>query len=332
MKVAILGLGQVGRALLQILSDYSSTDRFKSIQIVLAADFQHMIINEDGMDPKRLLYYKQKGDIWGTGYREIDRKDLFGTDFDVLVDLMPATKDGVRARDLYLESFRNGRNVVAACKSGLANFWDEIMKGAKLKSRRILYEATVAGGVPLFNFIKHCHRTAEISYVRGQVNSAANFVLLSIASGKTFDEAINDAKKFGILEADFHFDTLGIDSAWKTVIIANSVFGTNLKPSDVKYDGVEDLSKIQNNLADYRLLSSVKRINGKIDAESVLVKLNPDDPVINLKGRGLGFTIGLKDRSPMTLLESSDGPIETAGAVLNDLLELSDLPVSASKV
>lgn len=324
MRVAILGLGQVGRALLQILSDYSSTERFRDIQIVLAADFQHMIAHHEGMDPRRLLYYKQKGDIWGTGYREIDRNDLFREDFDVLVDLMPATKDGARARDLYLDAFRNGRDVVAACKSGLANFWEDVMKSARSNTRRILYEATVAGGVPLFNFINHCNRTAEISFIRGQVNSAANFVLLSTASGKTFDASIEEAKKFGILEADYHFDTLGIDSAWKTVIIANSVFGANLKPTDVKYDGVEDLSGIHDNLEDYRLLSNVNRISGKVEASSFLVKLQPDDPIMTLKGRGLGFTVGLKDRSLMTLLESSDGPLETAGAVLNDLLELSD--------
>ena len=324
MKVALLGLGQVGRSLLQILSDYSSTDRFRDIQVVLAADFQHVIINQAGMDPRRLLYYKQKGDIWGTGYREIDRNDIFRENFDVIVDLMPATKDGVRARDLYLDAFRNHRDVVAACKSGLANFWEEVMKAAKINSRKILYEATVAGGVPLFNFIKHCNRTADISYIRGQVNSAANFVLLSIASGKSFDASIEEAKKFGILEADYHFDTLGIDSAWKTVIIANSVFDAKIKPSDVRYDGVEDLSAIHGNLEEYRLLSRVNMVSGKIEASSSLVKVKPDDPILSLKDRGLGFTVGLKDRSPMTLLESSDGPVETAGAVLNDLLELSD--------
>lgn len=324
MKVAILGLGQVGRSLLQILSDYSSTDRFRDIQVVLAADFQHVIINQAGMDPRRLLYYKQKGDIWGTGYREIDRNDIFRENFDVIVDLLPATKDGVRARDLYLDAFRNHRDVVAACKSGLANFWDEVMKAAKKNSRKILYEATVAGGVPLFNFIKHCNRTADISYIRGQVNSAANFVLLSMASGRSFNESIEEAKKYGILEADYHFDTLGIDSAWKTVIIANSVFDAKIKPSGVRYDGVEDLSAIHGNLEEYRLLSSVNRASGKIEASSSLVKVKPDDPILSLKGRGLGFTVGLRDRSPMTLLESSDGPVETAGAVLNDLLELSD--------
>ena len=78
------------------------------------------------------------------------------------------------------------------------------------------------------------------------------------------------------------------------------------------------------NLEEYRLLSSVNRASGRIEASSSLVKVKPDDPILSLKGRGLGFTVGLRDRSPMTLLESSDGPVETAGAVLNDLLELSD--------
>ena len=99
----------------------------------------------------------------------------------------------------------------------------------------------VAGGVPFFSFIQECLRSSVVTRIVGQVNSAANFVLLSIAKGETFDHAIEEAGKLGILEANYHFDTLGNDSAWKTVITANSIFGSALKPHNIRFEGVEGL-------------------------------------------------------------------------------------------
>lgn len=325
VKIALLGLGQVGRSFLRILaenSDYYEQRVRRKIEIVVAADFHHMLHAECGMDPQRLLYYKEKGDIWGAGYPEIDRESLFDKEFDVLVDLMPATSDGIRARDLYLTSFGKSRDVVTACKSGLANFWPEIMSAASSSNRRIRYEATVAGGVPFFSFIQECLRSSVVTRIVGQVNSAANFVLLSIAKGETFDHAIEEAGKLGILEANYHFDTLGNDSAWKTVITANSIFGSALKPHNIRFEGVEGLDPEVPGLKYTRLLAEIAVQDGKIVASSTLRKLKQSDPLASLKGKGLGYTVYMNGRAPLTVLEFNDGPTETATAVINDLLLL----------
>jgi homoserine dehydrogenase len=325
VKIALLGLGQVGRSVLKILAEnrtYYEQRFHRKVEIVVAADFHHMLHSEEGIDPQRLLYYKEKGDIWGTGYTEIDRETLFEREFDVLVDLMPATSDGLRARGLYLGSFSQSRDVVTACKSGLANFWPEIMKSAVSSGRQIRYEATVAGGVPFFSFIQQCLRSSIVTRILGQVNSAANFVLLNIANGETFDHAIEEAGKLGILEANYHFDTLGNDSAWKTVITANSVFGSKLKVNDIIFEGVEGLSPEVADLKYTRLLADIEIQDGKLVASSTLRKLEPSDPLASLKGTGLGFTVYMKGRAPLTVLEFSDGPTETATAVINDLLLL----------
>lgn len=325
VKIALLGLGQVGRSFLRLLAENSAyyDQRFhKRVEIVVAADFHHMLYEKDGMDTQRLLYYKEKGDIWGSGYTEIDKETLFERDFDVLVDLMPATSDGIRARDLYLQAFGRSRDVVTACKSGLANFWPEIMKSAIDCRRDIRYEATVAGGVPFFSFIQQCLRSSVVTRIVGQVNSAANFVLIKVSGGDTFDHAISEAGKLGILEANYHFDTLGNDSAWKTVITANSIFGSSLRASDIRFEGVERLDPGSADLKYTRLLADIGIQEDKIVASSVLRKLDPSDPLATLKGTGLGFTVYLKGRAPLTVLEFNDGPTETATAVINDLLLL----------
>lgn len=325
MKIALLGLGQVGRSFLRILAEnkaYYDEKLGTKLDIAVAADFHHMLHADGGMDPLRLLYYKEKGDIWGTGYAEVERETLFDLEFDVLVDLMPATSDGIRARDLYLGAFNKSRDVVSACKSGLANFWPEIMSSAVSNRRRIRYEATVAGGVPFFSFMQKCLRSSTITKIVGQVNSAANFVLLKVAKGDTFDHSIEEAGKLGILEANYHFDTLGYDSAWKTVITANSVFGSRLRAGDIVFEGVEGMDPKSVDLENTRLLAEVELQDGKLAASSKLKKLDPSDPLASLKGKGLGFTVYMKGRAPLTVLEYNDGPTETATAVINDLLLL----------
>jgi len=325
VKIALLGLGQVGKAVLGILAsnrDHYAQKLGSNIEVVVAADFHHMLHAPDGIDLQRLLYYKEKGDIWGSGYAEIDRESLFDRDFDVLVDLMPATSDGLRARDLYISAFKSSRHVVTACKSGLANSWAEIMGSAASSGKRILYEATVAGGVPFFSFIRQCIRSSVVTRIVGQVNSAANFVLLKMAEGTSFEHAIEDAGKLGILEANYHFDTLGYDSAWKTVITANSVFGGTLKAGDIRFEGVEGIDPDRPGLKNTRLLADIGSESGNLEASSTLRELEPSDPLASLKGTGLGFTVYMKGRAPLTVLEFKDGPIETATAVINDLLLL----------
>ena len=147
-------------------------------------------------------------------------------------------------------------------------------------------------------------------------------MLLSIAKGETFDHAIEEAGKLGILEANYHFDTLGNDSAWKTVITANSVFGSALKPHDIRFEGVEGLNPEVPGLKYTRLLADIAIQDGKIVASSTLRKLRQSDPLASLKGTGLGYTVYLKGRAPLTVLEFNDGPTETATAVINDLLLL----------
>lgn len=320
MKVALLGLGQVGKSLLKLLrSDHDSPNTNSEIRLVLAVDSSQAIFSQDGIDPERLLHHKEKGDIRTAGYSEVDRESIFEHDFDVLIDLMPATPDGVRARDLYLTAFENGRNVITACKSGLANHWTRIMEECSKKGMKISYEATVAGGLPFFSFMNYCLRSSNVVSLQAIVNSSANFILKRSASGISLEKSLEEARSEGILETDYHFDTRGFDSAWKTVIIANSIFGQSFSPADVSFEGVEEIVAEGKVDRYQRLVSSVSRTGSLVEATSRITTLAENDPLLNLGETGLGFTVKLDNRTPLTVTEMFDGPTDTASAVLNDL-------------
>lgn len=325
MKIAVLGLGQVGKSLLKVFSSglpYYKTRYKADLEIVLAADSHHMISGEEAIDPVKLLHLKEKGNILDAGFHEIDRESLFDQNFDILVDLMPATEDGKRARDLYINAFKQGISVVTACKSGLANHWGEIMSELKGTDARILYEATVAGGLPFFSFLNYCTRSSNVTAITGIISSSANFLLKRSAAGRSFEESLDDARSKGTLETNYHFDTLGFDSAWKTVIVADSIFGQKFSPQDIVFEGIEEVVNLRKANRNLRLVSNVSRAGSSVDASSRLVELQDGDPLLNLGEGGLGFTATFDNRTPLTVTEMFDGPTDTANGVMNDLLLL----------
>lgn len=196
------------------------------------------------------------------------------------------------------------------------------MSELRRKNAKILYEATVAGGLPFFSFVNYCTRSSDVTAITGIISSSANFLLKESAAGRSFEESLNDAKSKGTLETDYHFDTLGFDSAWKTVIVANSIFGKEFSPRDIVFDGIEEVvnrGKVSRNL---RLVSSVSRSGSSVDASSRLIELQDGDPLLNLGEGGLGFTASFNNRTPLTVTEMFDGPTDTANGVMNDLLLL----------
>ena len=87
-------------------------------------------------------------------------------------------------------------------------------------------------------------------------------------------------------------------------------------------EGVEGLDPEVPGLKYTRLLAEIAVQDGKIVASSTLRKLKQSDPLASLKGKGLGYTVYMNGRAPLTVLEFNDGPTETATAVINDLLLL----------
>ena len=242
-------------------------------------------------------------------------KNVEDLEFEIYVDLRTASRDGVRERRTYEHMFNAGKHVVTANKSGLANFFPEIRKASVSSKRRILYEATVAGGLPIFSLLEGSFLPFSVKEFRGVVNLTSNFVLKNIRKGLKPEDAMNMAIKEGVAETDMKDDLDGTDSARKTVIIANALFGYSVRLSDLKYNGVD----IQNVSEDTMVIAYV---NDQGVIRSGIEKLKSDDPLLRLDPMGMAAEISFNERAPVFISASRDGPLETAGAVLNDILSI----------
>lgn len=323
MKVCILGLGNVGMNLLGIMKDFGEYHMKLSgetIEVVCVGDSKHTVVSSEAMDLQRIIYYKKLGDIWSSGYEAIDREELFQHEFDVVVDLTTASRTGEPGKKLYEQSFLNGRDVVTANKSPLALHWNSIMESARKHSRRIRYEATVAGGLPIFNMLEYCLSASPVLHMVGMVNGTANFVLQLMKEGKSMDEAVSLAQKIGIAEADPSIDLDGYDNAWKASILANHISDGRFSFNGFKFGGVRNMAGKNNERS--RLISEIRFDGSKVDVFAGVRELEDKDPLLSLLAGSLGYHVTTGTNNLM-VTELHDGPRETASAVMNDIIILA---------
>lgn len=327
MRIAVLGLGNVGLNLLSIMQQhgaYHAEYVGEPIELAAAGDFRHTVFSSEAMDLDRIIYYKKKGDIWGAGYEDIEREDIFLRDIDILVDVSAATRDGNFGRDMYLRAFQNNMDVATASKSPLANHWSEIMNSAAEHERAIRYESTVAGGVPLFSFLNYCLNASPPVSFRGVVHGTANFVLSRMADGNTMEEAIDKARELGIAEADVSLDIDGYDNAWKALIVANTLSENPVDIKDLKFEGIREYLKRTGGKIDRRakLISDITMKDGVPLISAAVHDLESSEILSSLGPDSLGYVIRT-GTNETAVVGIHDGPIETAAGVMNDILLLA---------
>lgn len=323
-RISLIGAGNVGRGILSIIQGMKDQGQLKDdFRIISVSDSRGTVFDDQGINPGKVLNAKEHGDIFRSGYTKMENEDVLSLKTDIIVDVSPATRDGKAGRDLYTESFSLGKDVVTANKAPLSFFWKEIMNRSASSGQQIRYESTVAGGVPLFNLRDYCLLPSAVLDFRGIVSSTVNYILRGMRSGMDFNRALEEASKLGIVEANFRDDTDGIDSARKTVILANSLLGSSLTLNDIKYQGVNENTNFEGATGEQRIVASVGISDGRVRARSTLENLDSEDPLITLKPQSLGYVVKTGFSGDIFVAGLRDGPLETASGVVNDILLLS---------
>ncbi|BAB59531.1 homoserine dehydrogenase [Thermoplasma volcanium GSS1] len=321
INLSIFGLGNVGLNLLRIIRSFNEENRLGlKFNVVFVADSLHSYYNER-IDIGKVISYKEKGSLDSLEYESISASEALARDFDIVVDATPASADGKKELAFYKETFENGKDVVTANKSGLANFWPEIMEYARSNNRRIRYEATVAGGVPLFSFIDYSVLPSRIKKFRGIVSLTINYFIRELANKREFDDVLSEATKLGIVEKNYKDDLTGLDAARKSVILCNHLYGSSYRLSDVFYEGILDQDRSFGK--NERLVTETGIVNGKPSAESRIKSLDSNDYLLTLGKGSLGYQLQTDTNGTLNVSDLYDGPYETAGAVMNDLVILS---------
>lgn len=169
-------------------------------------------------------------------------------DVDVVVEVIGGTN---AARTFTLAAFENGKSVVTANKALIAHHGPQLVEAAAAAKVDYLFEAAVAGGIPILRSLREGLSADRISRIYGIVNGTCNYILTKMAEdGRDFDTALHEAQELGFAEADPTLDVSGGDAAHKATILASMVSQWPVPFEDVPVEGIADITLTDIHAAD----------------------------------------------------------------------------------
>ncbi len=328
MRVVLLGLGQVGLSLLEIVQRKFFPATGEQFNVVAAADSSGVLDAGRGIRPIDLLSAKRSGDLhslpgWHSG---MDAREAVGlAEADVLIDCMTTNfRNGQPSIDCILNGTKRGMDIVTANKGPLALSMGEVLSSAARHSVSVRFGATVGGGTPFLDFGRMLKSTSEIVSMKGVLNGTTNYVLTRMGEGMKLEAAVAEAKAAGIAETDPSNDLLGLDSAAKITILANSLCGTEFKMSDVEITGIDSIGApmLAAAVKEGKMLKLISTYSSEERILSVRPEMVSSDNHLNVSGAYNALTYRTGSGNEYTVIGTGAGAPETANAVLRDLLSL----------
>lgn len=228
VKVAILGLGTVGGGVYKLIEKQKGEMSLKT-----GADIEVSKVLV------RSLGKKREG-VDNTLLTDRWEDIIEDPDVQIVIEVMGGIEP---AKTMILEALNSGKNVVTANKDLVAEYGKELLDAAENNGVDFLFEAAVAGGIPIIRPLKQCLAANEISEVVGIVNGTTNYILTKMfEEGMDFKEALEKATELGYAEADPTADIEGLDAGRKVAIMASIAFHSRITFSDVYTEGITKIS------------------------------------------------------------------------------------------
>ena len=307
VRVGVLGCGNVGAALVRALETNADLITQRSgIRLEVARVAVHNLAKERDIE-------------FAPGVLTNDA-DAVVTDpnVDVVVEVIGGIEP---ARSLMLAALKASKPVITANKELLANFGGELFEAAETAGVDLLFEASVAGGIPLMRPLRESLVGERIQRVMGIVNGTTNYVLTRMTEeGSSFAEAVAEAQELGYAERDPTADVEGFDAASKAAIIASIAFGARVVAGDVYREGItqigpDDIAAAAELGYVVKLLAIAEERDGSVGARVHPAMVPFDHPLASVRGSFNAVFIEGEMVGQLMLLGRGAGGIPTASAV-----------------
>ncbi len=328
MRIFIAGFGTVGQGLAEVLE---SREMFfkkrygENVKIVGVMDSKTYVTDPEGLAPMDLVSRKAETKRVGSRTYSDALEVLDSVDYDILVEVSPTNYEtGGQGLKNIVHALECGKDVITTNKGPLAIKFGDLIALARRNRCKLKFEGSVGGAMPIINL---CHDNLvgeKIQSIRGILNGTCNYILSKMDSGQPFEQALKEAQQLGYAEADPTGDVGGYDSACKVVILANSVFGRNVTFSDVSITGITGITEEAIALAKSR--NMVVRLIGEVTDTKLEVapRLVPRGHPLAVTGTLNAAQILSDLAGPITITGRGAGRLETASAILSDLISVLD--------
>jgi homoserine dehydrogenase len=247
-------------------------------------------------------------------------------DVDIVCELMGGTS---LAKELTLNAFRNGKTVVTANKALICEHGTELFETARKNGTHYLFEASVAGGIPVIKALREGLVANRFSHIFGILNGTSNYILTRMErEGLAYEDVLGEARKLGYVEADEALDLDGVDAAHKAAILAYLAHGRWISLEEMVVEGIREVSLLDIGAArdlGYKI-KLIAIIEKNFETQSIRAGVHPmlvpldeiiarvDDVynAVSIKGDVAGNTI---------LIGRGAGQDATASAVISDIVD-----------
>lgn len=307
IKIGLIGLGTVGSGVFKTLKNFDYVEVVK-----IAVRNINKPRNIEGLDNAILT---------DNPYDVVNDPEI-----DIVAELVGGLEP---AFDLIKTAIENGKHIVTANKELLAKRGEELFEIAEKNNKVVLYEAAIAGGIPLIMPIKTILAGNSINKIEAIVNGTTNYILTKMdTQGASYDDVLKEAQELGYAEADPTGDVEGFDAAYKIATLATITFKKRIKIENIYREGItkirsEDM-KAANDLGyKIKLIAS-----GKIDEQgnadvrvhpmlvsnkTTLAHVDYVTNAVHLSGHPVGS---------ITLSGPGAGEFPTASSVVGDILAI----------
>ena len=313
VRIGILGCGNVGAALVQLVAENGDAIAART---GLRLEIARVVVRDVAKHASLALPAGVLGD------------DAAGLVTDPRVDLVVEVMGGTDpARRLILTALEAGKPVVTANKELVAASGAELFDAAAKAGVDLLYEAAVAGAIPLMRPLRESLAGDRLQRVIGIVNGTTNYILTRMAEGgQSFADALAEAQGLGYAESDPTADVEGFDAAAKAAIIASVAFGVQVGVGDVYREGITAVTAADMAMADrlgyvVKLLAVAETADGEVSVRVHPAMVPKEHPLAAVREAfNAVFVVGAAAGELMFYGRGAGGR-PTASAVLGDVID-----------
>ena len=308
IKIGLIGLGTVGSGVFKTLKNFDNVEVTK--------------IAVRNKNKKRNIEGLNENIITDNAYDVVNDPEI-----QIVAELVGGVEP---AFDLIKTAIKNGKHIVTANKELLAKHGEELFNFAEENNKVVLYEAAIAGGIPLIMPIKTILAGNKITKIKAILNGTTNYILTKMnVQNASYADVLKEAQELGYAEADPTGDVEGFDAAYKITTLATIAFGKRIKIENVYREGITKISPDDMAAANemgykIKLIASAELSeDGKADVRvhpmlvpktKTLAHIDYVTNAVSLSGHPVG---------DVTLSGPGAGEFPTASSVVGDILAIA---------
>ena len=314
IKAALLGFGTVGTGVYKVLKNQ---EKEMSAKIGCKVEIKKILVRNIEKAAAKI----EDASLLTSQWDEI----INDPEIEIVIELMGGINP---AKEYILSALKAGKHVVSANKDLIAVHGKEILETARAAQKDFLFEAAVAGGIPIISPLKNSLEANHVTEVMGIVNGTTNFILTKMSQeGMEFSDALALATELGYAEADSTADIEGIDAGRKVAILASVAFNSRVTLDNVHIEGItkitaKDIRYAKEMGCEIKLLGVARCQEDGVEAyvcpmlipaEHPLASVNDSYNAVFVHGDAVGDTM---------FYGRGAGELPTASAVAGDVFEV----------